>query len=125
MANQSLLEVSNQLEALRGDVRGMHNDVDQLTNAMESSRKQQRDLYADLDRRMKALEARSPGSAAPGTASPGAATGSAPSAATGVVLPNILVPAPAKQNLNFARISLRHKPLSRPLPTLNSQESGT
>ena len=44
MANQSLLEVSNQLEALRSDVRAMHNDVDQLSNAMESSRKQQRDL---------------------------------------------------------------------------------
>jgi hypothetical protein len=41
MANQSLLEVSNQLEALRADVRAMHNDVDQLSNALESSRKQQ------------------------------------------------------------------------------------
>ncbi len=46
MANQSLLEVSNQLEALRSDVRAMHNDVDQLSNALESGRKQQRDLYA-------------------------------------------------------------------------------
>jgi tol-pal system protein YbgF len=64
MANQSLLELSNQIEALRGDVRGMHNDVDQLNNAMDANRKQQRDLYADLDRRMKALEARGAGSAA-------------------------------------------------------------
>jgi tol-pal system protein YbgF len=71
MENQSLLEVSNQLEALRGDVRGMHNDVDQLTNSVESSRKQQRDLYADLDKRMKALESRSGGSAAPSAASVG------------------------------------------------------
>ena len=62
MANQSLLDVSNQLEALRSDVRAMHNDVDQLSNALESGRKQQRDLYADLDQRMKNLEAR--GSAA-------------------------------------------------------------
>src|SRR5277367_5273945 len=54
MANQSLLDVSNQLEAMRGDVRGMHNDVDQLTNSLDASRKQQRDLYADLDRRMRA-----------------------------------------------------------------------
>jgi tol-pal system protein YbgF len=65
MANQSLLELSNQIEALRGDVRGMHNDVDQLNNAMDANRKQQRDLYADLDRRMKALEARGAVSAAP------------------------------------------------------------
>jgi tol-pal system protein YbgF len=75
MANQSLLDVSNQLEALRSDVRAMHNDVDQLSNALESGRKQQRDLYADLDQRLKNLEAR--GSAA---SAPGAAPGTAPAA---------------------------------------------
>ncbi len=58
MANKSLLDVSNQLEALRSDVRAMHNDVDQLSNALESGRKQQRDMYADLDQRLKNLEAR-------------------------------------------------------------------
>jgi DNA repair exonuclease SbcCD ATPase subunit len=58
MANQSLLELSNQLEALRADVRAMHNDVDQLSNAIEAGRKQQRDIYADLDQRMKNLESR-------------------------------------------------------------------
>ncbi len=58
MANQSLLDVSNQLEALRSDVRSMHNDVDQLSKALESSRKQQRDMYADLDQRLKNLESR-------------------------------------------------------------------
>src|SRR5271163_1277266 len=58
MQNQSLLELSNQLESLRADIRGMHNDVDQLNNSMESLRKQQRDMYADLDQRMKALEGR-------------------------------------------------------------------
>jgi tol-pal system protein YbgF len=79
MANQSLLEVSNQIEALRSDVRGMHNDVDQLNNAMDASRKQQRDLYADLDRRMKALEARGAVSAAPSGASAPVAGGGAPS----------------------------------------------
>jgi tol-pal system protein YbgF len=83
MSNQSLLELSNQIEALRGDVRGMHNDVDQLNNAMDANRKQQRDLYADLDRRMKALEARGAVSAAPslsGASGAPAASGGAPSA---------------------------------------------
>jgi tol-pal system protein YbgF len=56
VANQSLLELSNQVESLRSDLRAMHNDVDELTNSLESARKQQRDLYADLDRRMKNLE---------------------------------------------------------------------
>jgi tol-pal system protein YbgF len=56
--NQNQVQVSNQLEALRADVRAMHNDVDQLNNSIEQSRKQQRDIYADLDQRIKALEGR-------------------------------------------------------------------
>ena len=58
VANQSLLDLANQAEALRNDLRSMHNDVDQLSNSLEASRRQQRDLYADLDRRMKSLESR-------------------------------------------------------------------
>jgi tol-pal system protein YbgF len=84
MANQSLLEVSNQLEALRSDVRAMHNDVDQLSNALESGRKQQRDLYADLDQRLKKLESRggavSSAAGAPAAGTTAAAT-DAPAAA--------------------------------------------
>ena len=58
MANQSLLDLANQGEAMHSDLRAMHNDIDELTNSLEASRKQQRDLYADLDRRMKNVEAR-------------------------------------------------------------------
>jgi tol-pal system protein YbgF len=75
MANQSLLDVANQQEALRADLRAMHNDVDVLSNNLEASRKQARDLYADLDQRMKLLEARgaagsavAPASSAPANA---------------------------------------------------------
>src|SRR5580698_10540526 len=76
MANQSLLEVSNQLEALRSDVRAMHNDVDQLNNALESGRKQQRDMYADLDQRLKKLESRGgAGSSAAAATAAGASAG--------------------------------------------------
>jgi tol-pal system protein YbgF len=86
MANQSLLEVSNQLEALRSDVRAMHNDVDQLSNSLESSRKQQRDMYADLDQRLKNLEARggaaSAASAAPASGSAAAAVAAAAAASS-------------------------------------------
>jgi tol-pal system protein YbgF len=78
VANQSLLDLANQGESLRNDLRAMHNDVDQLTNTLEASRKQQRDLYVDLDRRMKALESRGgagsgsgSGDAGPGTAAAG------------------------------------------------------
>src|SRR5882762_1995384 len=77
VANQSLLDLSNQSDALRNELRAMHNDVDQLSNGLEASRKQQRDLYADLDRRMKSLESRGGG----GTA--GAAAGSGDAGAGG------------------------------------------
>ena len=85
MANQSLLELSNQIEALRADVRGVHNDVDLLSNNLEAGRKQQRDLYADLDRRMKNLESRSAGGAAGAAAAPSdaGAASSAGAAAAG------------------------------------------
>jgi tol-pal system protein YbgF len=66
LANQSLLDLANEIEALRTDVRSLHNDVDLLGNSLESSRKTQRDLYADLDQRLKALESRGVAPAAPG-----------------------------------------------------------
>src|SRR5260370_31535366 len=85
VTNQSLLDLANQSDALRNDLRGMHNDVDQLTNNLEASRKQQRDLYADLDRRMKVLESRGgtgAGSAA-GSGDAGAGGAGADSSAPG------------------------------------------
>ena len=74
VANQSLLDMSNQIEALRTDVRAMHNDVDVLNHTLEANRKQQHDLYADLDQRLKVLETRGvvAGSAAGGAAAGGA-----------------------------------------------------
>lgn len=82
LANQSLLDLANQNEALRADVRAMHNDVDLLTNSLEAGRKQQRDLYADLDRRMKALESRGAAGAVAAAAA-GAAAGPGDGAAAG------------------------------------------
>ena len=69
VTNQSLLDLANQSDSLRNDLRAVRNDVDVLSNNLEASRKQQRDLYADLDRRMKILESR-------GAAGAGSAAGS-------------------------------------------------
>lgn len=84
VSNQSLLELSNQLEALQGQVRSLRNDVDQLNNTLESGRKQQRDLYTDLDQRVKSLEAREgalpPATSAPASAAPPAPPGASPPA---------------------------------------------
>jgi tol-pal system protein YbgF len=87
VTNQSSVDISNQLEALRADVRSMHNDVDQLSNSLEAVRKQQRDMYADLDQRMKLIEARGGGAASAAGASAGAAAGLTASAAAGVPAP--------------------------------------
>jgi len=86
VANQSLLELANQADALRNDLRAMHNDVDQLSNNLEASRKQQRDLYADLDRRTKSLESRGgagAGGAAAGSGDAGTGGAGADSSAPG------------------------------------------
>jgi tol-pal system protein YbgF len=77
VTNQSLLDLANQSDALRNDLRAMRNDVDLLTNNLEASRKQQRDLYADLDRRMKSLESRGAGGAGAAAASGDAGSGAA------------------------------------------------
>jgi tol-pal system protein YbgF len=83
VTNQSSVDISNQLEALRADVRSMHNDVDQLSNSLEAVRKQQRDMYADLDQRMKSIEARGAG----GAAAAGVAAGLGASSAAGAPAP--------------------------------------
>jgi tol-pal system protein YbgF len=75
MANQSLLDLSNQVEALRGDVRALHNDVDVLSHNLEAARKQQHDLYADLDQRLKTLEGRGGAAGTPGGAAAAGAPG--------------------------------------------------
>lgn len=62
--NQSLLDLANRIETVRGEVRALHNDIDLLNHSADASRKQQHDLYADLDLRMKALEARGSGGSA-------------------------------------------------------------
>jgi tol-pal system protein YbgF len=83
VSNQSLLDLANQGESLRNDLRAMHNDVDQLTNNLEASRKQQRDLYADLDRRLKILESRGVAAGAAGAAGTGDTAGAAGAGAPG------------------------------------------
>jgi len=81
MANQSLLDMAQNLDALQAQVRVLRGQVDELQNGSEAMRKQQRDLYADLDRRMAARGAAASASVG-GAASPvSAGAGSAEQAA--------------------------------------------
>ena len=70
MTNQSLLQLANEIEALRADVRGMHDVVDRLGNEFETARKRQRDLYSDLAQRLKVLETHAQASIAPAAPAP-------------------------------------------------------
>lgn len=79
VANQSLLEMANQVAALSSDMRAIHNDIDELNHNLELSRKQTRDLYADLDQRLKNLESRgAPATGGAAASVPGSAAPSAP-----------------------------------------------
>jgi tol-pal system protein YbgF len=70
MNNNSLLELSQRIDALQAELRTMRGQVEQLENQGEGGKKAQRDLYGDLDRRIAALETM--GMAAP--TAPGAGT---------------------------------------------------
>jgi tol-pal system protein YbgF len=52
MANQSLLDMAQRLDATQADLRTLRGQMDELQNGSEAMRKQQRDLYADLERRL-------------------------------------------------------------------------
>jgi tol-pal system protein YbgF len=100
MANQSLLQLANDLEALRAEIKSMRNEVDQLSNRQEAAKKQQRDLYTDLDERLKGLEGRggtATGASAAGVPAAGvpAASASASSGASSAPARSVaVVPAP-------------------------------
>ena len=69
--NESLLRLSERIDALDAQLREMRGTVEELQNSNETLRKQQRDLYADLDRRLTAMQG------AAGTAGSGAGDGGA------------------------------------------------
>lgn len=57
LANQGLLEMSRQIDALTEELRRLRGDFDQLQHELERARAQQRDQYLDLDTRLRAAEA--------------------------------------------------------------------
>jgi tol-pal system protein YbgF len=54
VSNQSLLDLSQRLEASQNEVRQLRGRIEELENSNEALKKQQRDLYADLDKRIGA-----------------------------------------------------------------------
>ena len=81
--NQSLLELSQRIDALQAELRQLRGQAEEAENGVAATRKQQRDLYADLDRRLAALEAGTAAAAAGATAVGGGAGAGTGGAAAG------------------------------------------
>jgi len=89
IANQSLVELSQRVEALEARARDLQGRSEVQENAVEGARKQQRDLYNDLDRRLSALESgvpEPPRSSSGTSASPPVAAAAGAAVAAGVPL---------------------------------------
>lgn len=57
LANQGLLDMSRQIDALTEQLRQLRGDIDELQHSLDQARAQQRDQYVDLDTRLRAAEA--------------------------------------------------------------------
>jgi tol-pal system protein YbgF len=62
LANQSLLDLSQRVEAAQAETRALRGQLDELQHTLTRTQEQQREMYGDVDRRLAALE----GSAAAG-----------------------------------------------------------
>lgn len=68
-SQRTQLDLSNQIEALRGEIAKLRGQVEVLTYELEASTKRQKDFYLDLDTRLRALETK-PVAAAAAAAAP-------------------------------------------------------
>ena len=71
LTNQSLLDLSQRLEAAQNETRTLRGQLEELQHAHARSQEQQREMYADVDRRLQAIEsgAGSAGAGLSGTSS--------------------------------------------------------
>lgn len=56
LANQPVLELQNQIEALKLDLNRLQGQIEVLINENESIQKRQKDFYIDLDSRLRRME---------------------------------------------------------------------
>ena len=78
----AILELSRQLDALRGEIARMRGQVEVLVNQADTADKRQRDLYLDIDTRLRKLEqAREQAAAPPGDKPPATEADASPAEA--------------------------------------------
>jgi tol-pal system protein YbgF len=76
-ANQTLVQVQQQIEAARQELRSLRGQIEETRHDLDVLKQQQRDLFADLDRRLLLIENRS------GLGAQGPVTGATAGAAAG------------------------------------------
>jgi tol-pal system protein YbgF len=76
LANQSLLDLSQRIEAAQAEARTMRGQIDELQHSVTKAQDQQRELYGDVDRRLAAIEGT--GAAAAGAAAASRSTSGLP-----------------------------------------------
>lgn len=93
-ANQPVLDLANQLQIVRDELRSLRGQLEVLSNNIEAGAKRQRDMYVDLDTRIRRFE-QNPGAAppAPGGA-PSAPGGAPPAPAASTAGPAVVANAP-------------------------------
>lgn len=79
LTNQSLLDLSQRIEATQADLRTLRGKLDELQNTLNKAQELQRASYADLDKRLAAIEAGGGG----GSAASSPRAGNAPAAVQG------------------------------------------
>lgn len=94
LTSQPMLELQNQIEALRQDLNRLQGQIEVLSNENESNQKRQKDFYIDLDTRLRRIE-RPEESGTPESAAPSPHHASeAPDTAEPEAAPDAQVPAP-------------------------------
>jgi tol-pal system protein YbgF len=56
LKNQPVLDLANQMEALREELKSLRGQIEVVNNSIESAAKRQRDMYVDLDTRLRRFE---------------------------------------------------------------------
>ena len=75
LANQSLLDLSQRIDAMNAEVRTLRGQLDELQHGLGRAQEQQREMYGDVDRRLTSLEGGGAASAGAGASSVGAVGG--------------------------------------------------
>lgn len=80
LTGQGMVDLLNQLEALKADLNKLRGQLEVQTHELETTQKRQKDLYADLDARLRNIE--KPGAANAAAVAPPAAQQASPQSAS-------------------------------------------